>query len=246
VQVLTAADDPALSERTAGFDAVWPEYNRHGTVIGRYWSRLGSAFASSQFALLDEEGDGIAVAGHAAPLAWDGTVGGLPAGIDGAIETAFAQRERGVAPTALCALAVQVRQDRQGRGLSRAALEAMLALAAAQGLADLIAPVRPSAKEQYPFTPIEAYAMWAREDGLPLDPWMRVHARLGATILRPEPRSLLIEASVDDWERWTGMVFPTSGRYWFPSGLAPLSVDREAGVGTYYEPNVWMRHAIAR
>jgi hypothetical protein len=55
-------------------------------------------------------------------------------------------------------------------------------------------------------------------------------------------RSLLITGSVADWERWTEMVFPESGEYVFPHGLAPLSVDRDAGVGTYWEPNVWMVH----
>jgi hypothetical protein len=28
------------------------------------------------------------------------------------------------------------------------------------------------------------------------------------------------------------------------SGLAPVAVDREADVGRYFEPNVWMLHAV--
>ncbi len=51
-----------------------------------------------------------------------------------------------------------------------------------------------------------------------------------------------IEASVDEWQQWTGMEFPEDGEYVFPYGLAPLLV-RE-GVGTYWEPNVWMRHEV--
>src|SRR4051794_22439964 len=206
--------------------------------MNRHWPRLFEEFGASQFALVD--GDEIVVAAHAAPVPWDGTVEGLPAGIDGAIESAFAALGAGVEPDALCAFAVQVRPDRQGGGLSRAGLEAMVAVARELGLADLIAPVRPSAKERYPLTPIEEYAGWTRDDGLPFDPWMRVHARMGATILRPEPHSLLIEAPVAEWEQWTGMAFPAPGDYWFPHGLAPLRVD--AGRGVYHEPNVWMRH----
>jgi hypothetical protein len=72
---------------------------------------------------------------------------------------------------------------------------------------------------------------------------MRVHARMGADVLRPEPRSLLIEAPVEDWERWTAMAFPADGDYWFPRGLAPLHVD--GGRGVYHEPNVWMRHRVS-
>jgi hypothetical protein len=38
------------------------------------------------------------------------------------------------------------------------------------------------------------------------------------------------------------MVFPDSGEYVFPLGLAPVSIDRDADVGSYWEPNVWMIH----
>jgi hypothetical protein len=41
------------------------------------------------------------------------------------------------------------------------------------------------------------------------------------------------------------MVFPESGTYVFPHGLAPLDVDREADVAGYWEPNVWMLHRVA-
>jgi hypothetical protein len=71
---------------------------------------------------------------------------------------------------------------------------------------------------------------------------MRVHVRLGAEILRAEPRSMEISAPVADWEQWTGMAFPEDGDYVFPGGLAPLTVaDGEAA---YWEPNVWMRHPV--
>jgi hypothetical protein len=102
--------------------------------------------------------------------------------------------------------------------------------------------VLPSWKDRYPLTPIERYAHWVRADGLPFDPWLRVHARLGATLLRTEPKSPQIEAPVSDWEAWTGMMFPEDGEYVFPAGPAPLHVER--GVGSYWEPNIWMRHEV--
>ena len=80
----------------------------------------------------------------------------------------------------------QVPRDLQGRGLSTQALKAMLELARRHGLTRLIAPVRPSLKERYPLIPIDRYAAWRRADGLLFDPWMRVHERLGATVLKPE------------------------------------------------------------
>jgi len=38
------------------------------------------------------------------------------------------------------------------------------------------------------------------------------------------------------------MVFPESGDYVFPEGLAPVHIDRAADRGSYWEPNVWMVH----
>jgi hypothetical protein len=117
-------------------------------------------------------------------------------------------------------------------------------IAERNGLESLIAPVRPNWKERYPLAPIERYAAWRRDDGLLFDPWLRVHERLGATILKTEPHSLRITGTVAEWEEWVGLAFPESGDYVFPQGLATLQIDRDEDVGRYWEPNVWMKHAV--
>jgi hypothetical protein len=117
-------------------------------------------------------------------------------------------------------------------------------IARSHGYSSLIAPVRPSAKVHYPLVPIEAYATWRRNDGLLFDPWMRTHERLGATVLKPEPKSLRITSTVADWETWTGLTFPEDGDYWFPGGLTTLTVDHAEDQGRYFEPNVWMHHRL--
>ena len=118
----------------------------------------------------------------------------------------------------------------------------MRSLAERHGLVHLVAPVRPSWKERYPITPIEDYIGWRRADGELLDPWMRVHERLGARVGAPLPESLRITGTVAEWESWTGLTFPASGDYVFPEGLAPVHIDVDADLGGYWEPNVWMIH----
>jgi hypothetical protein len=94
--IATARDRPELWKRADDLDAdVWPEYNRHGEVLNRYWGRLEHDFASYQFVLYDEGRDDLLAQGHTIPFQWDGTTAGLPAGIDGLLHDAFALRERG-------------------------------------------------------------------------------------------------------------------------------------------------------
>jgi len=213
----------------------------HGDVLNAYWGRMLDELPEFQLVLYDEERDEVLAEAHTVPLAWDGSVEGLPAGIDGALPAAFEARE----PTALCAMAAEILPAHQGKGLAPVVLNAMAALAREHGLRDVIAPVRPSWKERYPLTPIERYASWRRPDGLPFDPWLRVHERIGGELLKPEPDSLRITGTVAEWEEWTGLAYPESADYVFPQGLATLRVDREADSGTYWEPNVWVRHRVS-
>lgn len=241
LQIFTAEERPDLWTRANnGFRDNWPEYNMHGNQSGEYFGELVPRFARFQILAYDRAANLVVGRGRSIPLRWDGTLADLPSGIDAAGLRAVTQQ---AAPTALSALAAEVEGAQQGRGLSRIIIQAMAAAARAAGLDPLIAPVRPSWKERYPLIPIAAYAAWRRADGLPFDPWMRVHASLGATILRPEPRSMQITAPVTDWEEWTGLPLPGPGQYVFPRGLAPLTVAD--GTGEYWEPNVWMLHPVS-
>jgi hypothetical protein len=51
---------------------------------------------------------------------------------------------------------------------------------------------------------------------------------------------MTIEASVTEWQDWTGMAFPTDGSYVVPGMLAPLEVHDSNG--RHIEPNIWLRH----
>jgi hypothetical protein len=236
----SAAERPDLWER--GIPSVWPEYNKHGDVLNRWWGHLGEDLPDFQFVLYDEEHDAVVAEGQTGPLRWNGEDGALPDGIDSAIEQIFGSVRAGKRVNTLCALAAAIPLDGRGRGLAEQVLGAMRATAERHGLVHLVAPVRPSFKEHYPLTPMDRYVQWRRDDGQLFDPWMRVHERLGARVATPLPRSLLITGTASEWETWTDMAFPDSGDYVFPHGLAPLHIDRSANLGTYWEPNVWMVH----
>jgi hypothetical protein len=242
VRLFTWAERPDLAERGPASEDVWPEYNLHGDILGEWWAPLLEELPEFQFALYDEAADAVLAEGHTGPLAWNGDDAALPDGIDAAIASVVEGRRAGRPTDTLCALAAEVAPGARRGGLAGELLHGMRELAGRAGLRRLIAPVRPSWKERYPLAPIERYVTWRRADGQLLDPWMRLHERLGARVATPLPRSMLISGSVEDWERWTGLPLPESGEYVFPHGLAPLAVDRGAGICTYWEPNVWMVH----
>jgi hypothetical protein len=244
VTAIPYAERPALWDRIEDLSSqVWPEYNLHGDVANRCWGRLYDEFPDLQFVLYDDERDEVLAEGHTIPCAWDGTPAGLGPGIDHALEAGF---EAGPAASGLCALAAEILPAHRDRGLSEVILRAMAALAADRGLEHLVAPVRPSWKDRYPLAPVDRYARWTTPDGRPFDPWIRVHLRIGGRIVAPCPRSMHITGTVAEWEAWTGLAYPETGDYVFPRGLAPLRVDREADLGDYWEPNVWIAHRARR
>jgi GNAT superfamily N-acetyltransferase len=246
VRVVRYSEQPGLWDRLRAQSAgVWPEYNTHGDVMNQYFGRLYDDFPDWQFALVDTATGEAVAEGHSIPVPWDGTDAGLGPGIDAVLERGFALRAGGGAPGAVSALAAEILPPYQGQGLSPVLLRAMGELGRAAGLPALIAPIRPVIKHRYPTIPIEAYAAWTRADGAPVDPWLRLHVRIGGRIGPVLPRSLHITGTVADWETWTEMAFPESGDYVFPDGLAPLRVDTERDLGDYWEPNIWVIHPLA-
>jgi len=227
--------------------SLWPremEYIHHDAVCERHWGALYRDFAEFQPVLCDADGAVIA-AGFTIPLRWSGRVHDLPSGVDGALERGVRGRARGWPPTTLSALLAAVAPDRQGRGHSARVIRAMRSIAARHGLRELIAPVRPTLKHRYPMTPMSRYVGWRRADGQAFDPWVRLHRRLGARILRVAPRSMVVTGTVAQWEAWTSMKFPASGRYVVPGALTPVTIDRWKDRGRYVEPNLWMLHPVS-
>jgi GNAT superfamily N-acetyltransferase len=210
-------------------EGIWPEFLLHDAISNRYWNRLYTDFADFQFVLVD---DGEVIAeGNCIPVA------GRPAQWRDAFLAAF---ERGGDPDRVCALAILVSPDQQGRGLSTTMLDHMRGLAAPFG--QLVAPVRPTLKHRYPLIPIGEYAGWRRLDGTHFDPWIRTHERLGATLLGPAEEAMLIEGPPADWLEWTGLELRTDGDYVVPGGLVPVRFAD--GHGVYREPCIWLRHDV--
>jgi GNAT superfamily N-acetyltransferase len=242
IEVVTTGERHDLDdEARSAFHPTWPQFVFHDQVTPLYIERVEEYFPYYDVILLEE---GHVVAGAwAVPLRWNGQVRGLPdRGYDSALINSVTGHENGEPADTLCIMAAAVRADRQRTGLAGQALTALRERAVGTGLRHVIAPVRPALKSKYPITSMDSFARWMRDDGLHIDPWIRTHQRLGATILGPAPEAMTITAAVAEWEQWTDMAFPESGRYVVPDALDPIDIDRDQDRGTYEETNLWMQH----
>jgi len=235
MQVYTYAERLDLSNRLGEVEDTLKPFLGHGNIALEHWHKLRPEHPDLQLVLYDEEND--RVVGHARTLPTR-EADGLPGGIDGVLDLWFGGNRP--EPDVLSAMIAVVDPSRARQGLSQLLIEAMRNLAKREGYSSLIAPVRPTWKERYPLIPMERYARWTRDDGLPFDPWLRAHVRLGAEILEVCPTSYTVDQPREGWEEWTGMRFPDDGEYIVPGALNPVRFS--GGRGLYVEPNVWMRH----
>jgi hypothetical protein len=222
---------------------VWPEFLFHAGAIERRWQRLIERFPDYQLALCDLASGDLVGTANTIPFALgDADLAARHDGWDGVLEAGTA--DDAPPPDMLSGLGIAILPAHRRPGASAFAIEGMKQLAREGGFPELVGPLRPTLKHRYPLTPFDRYVGWRRADGQPFDPWLRRHVSIGARIVGPCPESMRVEAGVADWERWTGLAMPESGRYLVPGALAPVEVDRELDRALYVEPNLWIRHPL--
>ncbi|WP_224273019.1 N-acetyltransferase [Nocardioides lacusdianchii] len=238
LEIVTLAERPELMDVFWDMETSWPEFMKHDPVGNGYYASL-EEFADFVLVCLDATGRMVAKA-HSVPFVLP--EGELPdAGWDFAIRSGLLTRLWGEEPNACSAVEIAIVPELQGAGLSGRIVAALRDNAARLGFGELLAPVRPNGKADVG-EPMATYALRTRADGLPVDPWLRVHVRAGGRIDRVCARSMVIPGTVEEWREWTGLPFDTTGPVVVPGALAPVMCDAEHGTAVYVEPNVWVRH----
>jgi GNAT superfamily N-acetyltransferase len=233
------ADRPDLAEAMWDMENPWPEFMRHDPIGGLFYGNVVDRFAEYVLIAQDETEAVVAQAFSVPFVLGDAEL--PPNGWDAVIRNGLLTSVRGEEPDSVSAVEIVVRTDLQGHGLSSRMLVAMRDNAARHGFAELVAPVRPNGKTDL-HEPMTAYAARVRDDGLPVDPWLRVHVRAGGVIDRVAPRSMVVPGTLEEWRDWTGLPFDTTGQVEVPKALVPVWCDVEHGTAVYVEPNVWVRH----
>lgn len=244
VRVVDLAGRPDLVEPALALGGVGPGFLGHDLVAALTRARrLAVRWPEYFLVLLD---DGIPVArAVSVPVVFPGPEREeLPEhGWDGAVVWAAEDALDAVAPTCLVALDVQVAEDRRGAGIAARALVALRDLAAARGLARFVVPVRPAGKSAHPRMAMADYVARRREDGLPQDPWLRTHERVGGRVVGIAPFAMTVVGTVARWREWTGRELVV-GENEVEGALVPVVVSAVTGIGIYVEPNAWVEHVV--
>ncbi|OTA15338.1 transferase [Xenorhabdus vietnamensis] len=245
----------SAEERTDLDDAIgelignnWPLFMNYDAVAEKHWDKLYEPGFShfQKFAIL-KQGKEERLIGlfNSIPFPWENhSLDQLPdEGWDAVLEAGGAAKGK-VHANMVSALGMTVDPEFRGQNIPALLINSLKQTARDEGLQGLVVPVRPSLKSKYPLQDFIEYCGWKNDKGEPFDPWIRIHCRLGAKIIKPALRSMDIYGTLEQWQEWTGLKFPQSGEYIIPGGLVPLVVDIEKQMAYYIEPNLWMYHGL--
>lgn len=189
--------------------------------------------------------------GLTARIAWNGDPGTLPRGWQGVVRTCHEQRTTSDAPAdTLVGLFIKVEDNVRQQGWAGQVAEAMKSLARRAGLPRLIIPLRLPTRytQEHAAVPFDEFALRRREDGQYADHWVRLHVRLGATIIGTCATSHQHAMHVDDFyaqfeaercER-SGHVLAQRKGQWYQ---AHVDLERECAVVN--EGCVWVQHSLS-
>jgi GNAT superfamily N-acetyltransferase len=246
LDIASIAARPDRADLWPQLQGFWPEFMTQDPSGDFFFGYEATAYPEYALLAVDTKTGRAVAKALSVPLFHEGEIAdGMPEGGWGwAIRQCAHDRLRGHTPTIVSALEITIHPDLRGSGLSGRMLRAMRDNAAKLGFTDLIAPVRPSGKHTQINTPIDEYAYARRDDGLPVDPWLRVHVRAGGTIVNVAHSSMVITGTLAEWREWTGLPFDTSGPVEVPQALVPVHCDVAQNQVVYVEPNVWVHHRI--
>jgi hypothetical protein len=244
VELFTFAERPELVDAAFAIAEPAEPFMLHCDMGYLYYAGLGAAYA--EYAMTVVEDDVVVGRAMTIPFAFGNEVrSALPnGGWDVVIRWAAEDQLRGDKPNAVSALEISLDASRRNGGLSRSVLEAVKENCARLGHDVLYCPLRPTEKHRYPTESMADYAQRRRNDGLPQDPWIRVHVRAGAEIVSVADHATTIVGSLDDWREWTDLPFDSDADVIVEGGLVPVVVSQARNVGVYVEPNVWVRHRL--
>ncbi len=233
------------SDRQAIWDLTltyWEPVIIHSAIQKKYWNKIKDYFPAYQWYLVTPQDEVIGLA-NTLPLNFNDPLVDLPVrGWDWMVEQAVRQFEDSVIPNALGGLQIVVFSDYRNQGYSKKILGHLKSKFKESELDHFILPIRPILKENHPEVSMEEYLGWEVE-GQPYDPWIRLHFKEGAALVKVCANSMEVTGSKAEWLDWTGISINGDGTYCVPGGLSPIQYIESKDLGIYREPNIWISYS---
>ncbi|WP_167957212.1 hypothetical protein [Anaerosporobacter faecicola] len=223
-------------------EKAWPKFMQGEKVMRSYWGFMLGNYSDCQKVLTHN--NKIVAVVNAAPFRLGDDVNALHEdGMYWGLKQVTHNYYSGEKLDTLLALQVVVNPEFRGNAISYECVEILKMIAREQGVDKVVIPLRPSLKHLYPLIDSREYISWKNDDGLPYDPWLRVHVKAGGDIVK-QCRGISIWAPIEQWKEWSGLYFGSTGEYIVPGALNPVHVDIDKNLGTYTQDNIWVVHRV--
>ena len=210
-------------------------------VIKNNWSKLEIYYPEFQLLLLSKTDELIGMM-NTVPFQFNESLSLLPdRGWDWMLRKGIADYENKNEANYLGGLQIIVRNKFQSQGFSKVILSYAKRLILDSKFENLVIPIRPTKKHEFPSMPMLEYMNLKTESTI-YDPWIRTHLTGGAEVIKVCEQSMKMEGNIEFWEKMLGKKIHESGSYHLSGALNLIKIDVENNKGEYVEPNIWIRY----
>lgn len=209
---------------------------------------MSAVFPTGQLIVKDKNGLPLAYA-STNRINWDGKINTLPTWDEAAgnqVEQASYKNTYCPNGNTLIIMCITVHSAHQGKYLSAILVDEIKILARKLKVKYIISPFRPSTygsyKQEYKDPGFKAYCRMTREDGLPVDTWLRALVRNGMKPLTIRDDSLVVEVPIKKFQKFKSSYNPKcwkeiSANVWECGEVGQWFVEDKKAV--YKEPELF-------
>jgi len=224
-------------------DEGFPRIILQSEVTKKYWNKLEDYFPKMQLFIVHNKSYLIGLM-NMIPIFWDQPLDELPEnGWDWIVKKGVEDYEKGIHPNTLGGLQIIVAPKYQGKGYSKLLISKGKDIGENLGYRNLIIPIRPILKHQYPDMLLQDYINLKKDNEM-FDPWIRTHMASGAEVIKVCENSMNITGDIFFWEVLLGRKITNSGKYYIKGALNAMYANVEENFGEYREENLWVNYTL--
>lgn len=238
---LTELNDEQKIQYGDAISNAFPKIISESKVIKKHWSKLENYFPEYQQFMISTTGQLIGFI-NVIPFQFGGSLSDLPdTGWDWMFVKGITDHENKISPNYLGGLQVIVRKKYKRQGYSKQILNHAKHIFKSLHLLNLVIPIRPIKKHEFPKMSMSAYLDLKKEHKI-YDPWIRTHVDGGAEIIKVCKSSMTMNGDLEYWEKILNKKIHNSGEYPLKGALSLIKIDIENNIGQYIEPNIWLKY----